>query len=133
MIDKKLLRLLGDNKKYLFYTVALMVVGMFANITVTACICHAIKLAAEYDIHSGGAIIFLWPAVIALIGIVIRYTTSRLVGDLKDALGRKVKKDLRQFRLFQVVNHLNFSYPYASRNKSSITVAAAASTTGTAR
>ena len=96
MIDKKLLRLLGDNKKYLFYTVALMVVGMFANITVTACICRAIKLAAEYDIHSGGAIIFLWPAVIALIGIVIRYTTSRLVGDLKDALGRKAKKDLRE-------------------------------------
>ena len=96
MIDKKLLRLLGDNKKYIFYTVALMVVGLFANITITACICRAIKLAAEYDTHSGGAIIFLWPAVIALIGIAVRYTASRLVGDLKDALGRKAKKDLRE-------------------------------------
>ena len=96
MIDKKLLRLLGDNKKYIFYTVALMVVGLFANITITACICRAIKLAAEYDTHSGGAIIFLWPAVIALIGIAVRYTASRLVGDLKDELGRKAKKDLRE-------------------------------------
>ena len=96
MIDKKLLRLLGDNKKYIFYTVALMVVGLFANITITACICRAIQLAAEYDTHSGGAIIFLWPAVIALIGIAVRYTASRLVGDLKDELGRKAKKDLRE-------------------------------------
>ena len=96
MIDKKLLRLLGDNKKYLFYTVALMVVGLFANITITACICRAIKLAAEYDTHSGGTIIFLWPAVIALVGIIVRYTASRLVGDIKDTLGRKVKKDLRE-------------------------------------
>ena len=96
MIDKKLLRLLGDNKKYIFYTMALMVVGLFANITITACICRAVKLTVEYDTHSGGAIIFLWPAVIALIGIVVRYTASRLVGDLKDTLGRKAKKDLRE-------------------------------------
>lgn len=96
MIDKKLLRLLGDNKKYIFYTVALMVVGLFANITITACICRAIKLAVEYDTHSGGAVIFLRPAVIALIGIAVRYTASRFVGDLKDTLGRKAKKDLRE-------------------------------------
>ena len=96
MIDKKLLRLLGNNKKYIFYTVALMVVGLFANITITACICRTIKLAVEYDTHSGGAVIFLWPAVIALIGIAVRYTASRLVGDLKDVLGRKAKKDLRE-------------------------------------
>ena len=73
-----------------------MVVGLFANITITACICHAIKLAVEYDTHSGSAIIFLWPAVIALVGIIVRYTASRLVGDLKDTLGRKAKKDLRE-------------------------------------
>lgn len=39
MIDKQLLRLLGDNKKYIFYTVGLMVVGLFANIGITASIC----------------------------------------------------------------------------------------------
>ena len=96
MIDKKLLRLLGNNKKYIFYVVALMIVGLFANITITACICYAIQLASEYDMHSGGAIIFLWPALIALLGIIVRYITSRVVGNLKDTLGRNAKKELRE-------------------------------------
>lgn len=39
MIDKNLLRLLGDNKKYIFYTVGLMVLGLFANVGITAAIC----------------------------------------------------------------------------------------------
>ena len=96
MIDRNLLRLLGGNKKYIFYTVALMVVGLFANVGITASICLAINLAIHYDEYSGGAVIFLWPAVCAAVGIAIRYTTSRLVGDLKDTLGRKAKKDLRE-------------------------------------
>ncbi|MBQ8408022.1 MAG: ABC transporter ATP-binding protein/permease [Clostridia bacterium] len=96
MIDKNLLRLLGGNKKYIFYTVALMVVGLFANVGITASICWAINLAIHYNEYSGGAVIFLWPAVCAVVGIAIRYTTTRLVGDLKDTLGRKAKKDLRE-------------------------------------
>lgn len=96
MIDKKLLRLLGDNKKYIFYTVGLMVLGLFANISITACICRAIHLAMQYDSYSGGAIVFLWPAVGAVIGIAVRYMASRLTGDLKDLLGRKAKKELRE-------------------------------------
>lgn len=96
MIDKNLLRLLGDNKKYIFYTVGLMVLGLFANIGITASICWAINLAIHYDEYSGGAAIFLRPAVCAVICIIVRYTASRLVGDLKDTLGRKAKKDLRE-------------------------------------
>ena len=96
MIDKNLLRLLGDNKKYIFYTVGLMVLGLFANVGITASICWAINLAMHYDAYSGGAAIFLWPAVCAVICIIVRYTASRLVGDLKDTLGRKAKKDLRE-------------------------------------
>ena len=96
MIDKNLLRLLGDNKKYIFYTVGLMVLGLFANIVITASICWAINLAIHYDEDSGGATIFLRPAVCAVICIIVRYTASRLVGDLKDTLGRKAKKDLRE-------------------------------------
>lgn len=96
MIDKNLLRLLGDNKKYIFYTVGLMVLGLFANVGITASICWVINLAIHYDEYSGGATIFLWPAVCAGICIIVRYTASRLVGDLKDALGRKAKKDLRE-------------------------------------
>ena len=96
MIDKNLLRLLGDNKKYIFYTVGLMVLGLFANVGITASICWAINLAIHYDEYSGCATIFLWPAVCAVICIIVRYTASRLVGDLKDTLGRKAKKDLRE-------------------------------------
>ncbi len=96
MIDKKLLCLLGDNKRYIFYTVGLMVAGLFANVGITASICWSISIAIHYDEYGGGAVAFLWPAVCAVLGIAVRYTCSRFVGDLKDILGRKVKKDLRE-------------------------------------
>lgn len=96
MIDKNLLRLLGDNKKYIFYSVGLMVLGLFANLSITASICWAINLAVHYNDYIGGAVIFLPPAVCAAIGIAVRYVTSRLVGDIKDTLGRNAKKDLRE-------------------------------------
>lgn len=96
MIDKNLLRLLGNNKKNIFYCVGVMVLGLFANVSITASICWAINLAIQYNEYSGGAIIFLTPAVCAVLGIAVRYIASRLVGDLKDTLGRKAKKDLRE-------------------------------------
>lgn len=95
MIDKNLLRLLGENKKYIFITAALMVVGLFANVGITACICWIIGLTVHYDEY-GSAVIFLRPAVWMLVGIMIRYICSRLVGDVKDTLGRKAKRDLRE-------------------------------------
>ena len=96
MIDKKLLALLGDNKKYIFYAVGLMVVGLFANLAITASICYAIQYAAEYASSGSNAQGFILPAVIVIIAMAIRYVTSRSIGDLKDTLGRNVKKDLRQ-------------------------------------
>lgn len=96
MIDKKLLHLLGSNKKYIFFVVGFMVLGLFSNIGITACICWAISLALNYDSYSGGASIFLWPTVCAAIAIGIRFLTSCVVGDMKDLLGRKAKKDLRE-------------------------------------
>ena len=93
MIDKDLLRLLGGNKKYIAFCVGLMVLGLFANVGITASLCWAIALAARYN---GGAGVFLAPAVCACIGLAVRYATTRLVGDLKDTLGRSVKKDLRE-------------------------------------
>lgn len=96
MIDKKLLALLGPNKKYIFYAVGLMIVGLFANLAITASICYAIQYAAEYTSSSSNAQGFILPAVIVIIAMAIRYVTSRSIGDLKDTLGRNVKKDLRQ-------------------------------------
>ena len=96
MIDKKLLALLGHNKKYIFYAVGLMIVGLFANLAITASICYAIQYAAEYASSSSNVQGFILPAVIVIIAMAIRYVTSRSIGDLKDTLGRNVKKDLRQ-------------------------------------
>lgn len=93
MIDKDLLRLLGGNKKYIAFCVGLMVLGLFANVGITASLCWAIALAVRYN---GDAGVFLAPALCACIGLAVRYATTRLVGDLKDTLGRSVKKDLRE-------------------------------------
>ena len=96
MIDKKLLALLGENKKYIFYAVGLMIVGLFANLSITASICYAIQYAAEYASSGSDAQGFILPAIVVVIAMAIRYVTSRRIGDLKDTLGRNVKKDLRQ-------------------------------------
>lgn len=92
MIDKDLFRLIGGNKKYIFVAVALQVVGLIANVAITACICWAISLA----IASAEPDAFVYPSVCVLVCVLVRYVMSRLTGDVKDKLGRKVKKDLRQ-------------------------------------
>ncbi len=92
MIDKELFKLIGKNKKYIFIAVALQVLGLVANVGITASICWAIYLA----ITKAEPLMYLYPAISAVVGIVIRYTMTRLTGDIKDVLGRKVKKDLRE-------------------------------------
>ncbi len=39
MFDKELIKLLGTNKKYVVHVVLLMILGMLANIGITASIC----------------------------------------------------------------------------------------------
>lgn len=92
MIDRQLLRLLGENRKYIFYTVGSMTVGLFANLTVTASICYAIYLATT----SAEVSAYILPALLGIIGIAVRYACGRITGHLKDLLGRKAKKDLRE-------------------------------------
>ena len=92
MLDKELLRLLGSNRKYIFYTVAVMMVGLLANLSITAGICVAIYLLTQQA--EPGA--YLMPALLAAGGIIVRYAASRVSGNLKDILGRKAKKDLRE-------------------------------------
>lgn len=96
MIDKKLLRLLGENKKYIFYTTALMVVGLLANIVITASICRAIEFTAHFKEEGGDTTVFLWLALTGLAAVILRYVSARLAGEWKELLGRKVKKDLRE-------------------------------------
>ena len=92
MLDKELLRLLGSNRKYIFYTVAVMMVGLLANLSITAGICVAIYLLTQQA--EPGA--YLMPALLVAGGIIVRYAASRVSGNLKDILGRKAKKDLRE-------------------------------------
>lgn len=92
MIDKELFKLIGKNKKYIFISVALQVLGLLANVGITASICWAIYLA----ITKAEPLTYLYPAICTVVGIAVRYTMTRLNGDIKDVLGRKVKKDLRE-------------------------------------
>ena len=92
MFDKQLLKLIGGNKKYVVYTVLLMVLGMLANIGITASVCWAVYFLIEgYEPLS-----YIYPAITAVVAIIVRYIASRTTGNLKDMLGRKVKKDLRE-------------------------------------
>ena len=92
MIDKSLFNLIGSNKKYIYITVALMILGALANVGITASICWAIYLAMK----SSNISLYIYPLAAALVAISIRYISTRIVGNLKDTIGSKVKKDLRQ-------------------------------------
>ena len=57
-------------------------------------LCESIALAVQYN---GGSVgVFLVPIVCAYAGLAVRYATTSIVGDLKDTLGRSVKKNLRE-------------------------------------
>lgn len=92
MIDKELFKLIGSNKKYIFVAVFLQALGLVANVGITASICWAVYLLTE----SAAPLDYLYPTICAAVGIALRYAMTRLVGGVKDVLGRKVKKDLRE-------------------------------------
>lgn len=96
MIDKNMFQLLGNGRKYIVWVVSLMLLGLAANLVVTACICRMIWLAAHFGENRQTAEVFLAPAMSAVLGIAVRYVTTRLSGNLKDQLGRQVKKELRE-------------------------------------
>ncbi|MDE7264750.1 MAG: ABC transporter ATP-binding protein/permease, partial [Clostridia bacterium] len=89
---KELFKLIGKNKKYIFIAVFLQVLGLVANVGITASICWVVYLVTV----KAELLSYVYPAIGAVVGIVIRYTMTRLTGDIKDVLGRKVKKDLRE-------------------------------------
>lgn len=92
MIDKELFRLIGGNKKYIFVAVLLQAIGLIANVSVTGSVCYAVYLLTQ----GAEAVKFIYPLIGAIVGIAVRYVCSRLTGDVKDKLGRSVKKDLRE-------------------------------------
>ena len=97
MFDKELFKLVGGNKKYIFLTVLLMVIGLLANTGITASVCWAVAVTIDLIEGAEGvtALSFLYPAVCAVLAIALRCAMTRAVGSLKDTLGRSVKKELR--------------------------------------
>ena len=88
MFDKELLKLIGGNKRYVVYTVLFMVLGMFANIGITASICWAVYFLIEgYE-----PLAYIYPAIAAVVAIIVRYIASRCTGSLKDMLGARSKR-----------------------------------------
>lgn len=100
MIDKELLRLIGKNKKYIFYTVAVMLLGLTANLTFTASLCYAVYLLTINPAPSS----YLVPALTAAAAAAARYAASRTTGALKDLIGRKVRKELRERTYSKIVS-----------------------------
>lgn len=94
MINRKLLKLI-DNHKHIIFTVILMVCGLITNIVITGSLVYLIKEVANHSDDSS-VWTYLWPALIAIISIIIRYLLSITVGYLTDIIGRQAKKDLRQ-------------------------------------
>ena len=92
MIDKELFKLIGGNKKYIFIAVLLQAIGLIANVAITGSVCYAVYLLTQ----NAEAVKFVYPLIGAVIGIIVRYICSRATGDIKDKLGRSVKKDLRE-------------------------------------
>lgn len=92
MVGKELFRLIGGNKKYIFIAVLLQAIGLVANVSITGSVCYAVYLLTE----NAEAMKFVYPLIGAAIGIAVRYLCSRATGDIKDKLGRSVKKDLRE-------------------------------------
>lgn len=99
MIDKDLFRLIGKDKKYIFVSVFLSVVGLVANLAITYCVCAAIQLAIDnkkfVDRH-------IYALVGALSAIGLRYIISRLQSEVKEKLGRNVKMTMRK-RIYEKV------------------------------
>ena len=92
MIDKELFKLIGGNKKYIFIAVLLQAIGLIANVAITGSVCYSVYLLTQ----NAERIQFIYPLIGAVVGIIARYICSRATGDIKDKLGRKVKKDLRE-------------------------------------
>lgn len=101
MIDRELFRLLGSNTKYIYYTLLLMIVGLFSNLGITACVCYAVYLVSEGAQPAS----YVPVAAIAVLCLALRYAMSRATGSMKDLLGRKVKKDLRE-RIYEKIVRL---------------------------
>ncbi|MDR3292494.1 MAG: ABC transporter ATP-binding protein/permease [Clostridiales bacterium] len=93
MIDKELLALIKGDIKYIVIAVSLSLVGLFANVAITAGVCLALARAAD-----GAREFSPYALSVAAIlsGIVLRFVSSAFSGRFRSILGASVKKSLRE-------------------------------------
>lgn len=91
MIDKELLSLIDGSGKKIFVCTLLSLLGLIANVTITAGICVAVNLVVEH----GDAALYILPANAIIAGIIFRYLVTVSAGRNRAILGESVKKALR--------------------------------------
>ena len=91
MLDKRLLELIGRDKKYIVYAVLLNVCSMLVNTLITAGVCYAV-----YLVYSNARDIrYLYPVLTIVLGALARYALMRALGECTSGLGGSVKRELR--------------------------------------
>lgn len=91
MPDKQLLRLLGEDKRYIYRAVLWMLTGSLSSIGFTACLCYGLHLL----LTDAKASLYLIPFVLGAVCGAVRFLATIRAAAVRDRLGRSVKKSLR--------------------------------------
>ena len=91
MPDKQLLRLLGEDKRYIYRAVVWMLTGSLCSIGFTACLCYGLHLL----LIDAKASLYLLPFVLGAVCAAVRFLATIRAAAVRDRLGRSVKKSLR--------------------------------------
>lgn len=91
MPDKQLLRLLGEDKRYIYRAVVWMLTGSLCSIGFTACLCYGLHLL----LTDAKASFHLFPFVLGAVCTAVRFLATTRAAAVRDRLGRSVKKNLR--------------------------------------
>ena len=91
MPDKQLLRLLGEDKRYIYRAVLWMLTGSLCSIGFTACLCYGLHLLL-IDARTS---LYLLPFILGAVCAAVRFLATTRAAAVRDRLGRSVKKSLR--------------------------------------
>ena len=91
MPDKQLLRLLGEDKRYIYRAAAWMLTGSLCSIGFTACLCYGLQLLFV----GAKASFYPLPFVLGAVCAAVRFLATIRAAAVRDRLGRSVKKSLR--------------------------------------
>lgn len=100
MLDKELLKLLGKEKKYVFYLVFFNIIQLLLTVLITISICWVFQnlLTKEnFNIND-----YLPPLLISIFSIITKTILFKIIGNIQSKLGIIVKENLRK----QIFNKL---------------------------